>query len=528
MATWRVNNSTTLGGEICSQWQANHAYSLGARCVSTLGFTPGERRALVFECTTAGTSHAATEPTWPTSGTIADGAGTLVWTVRSPDDGTWNNASCFLQYITNYAANLNGGDTILVDDGHSETGCNFPTLLGAKSYSNPTRILCVNKADDSLSTGALVTSGVGWNVALQFNYSGYSYGVCYAKGGLGLIVDGSQLYTNTEPCQWVLESSGPTVNVFVGTEVVVPSHIVAASGNHPSWFDAASLTIKNAGISLDTVGAYLAASTATLNLENVKLTAAAEISALFKNCYTGKISLRCVDISAMCTGATSRYLINHSDIIGRDSTIDLIRCKLPSGAGFSIITGTPTGIFGQTRIRLHHCSKNNCTYDFAEANIYGSVEDEATIVRTGGAANGTIPISCKAISTAYTLENFVWFELTKIHGWTNAITSKTFTIELVYDSVTALQNDEIWMELEYPANASDGLGAIASSKCALLGTPANLSTSAKAWTTTGLTNPNKFKMSVTVTPGKAGPITARVCIAKPSTTIYIDPMITES
>lgn len=84
------------------------------------------------------------------------------------------------------------------------------------------------------------------------------------------------------------------------------------------------------------------------------------------------------------------------------------------------------------------------------------------------------------------------------------------------------------MELEYPANATDGLGAIAKDKCAILGTPADQTASTETWATTGMTNPNKFKLSVTVTPGKAGPITARVYLAKPSTTVYIDPLITES
>jgi hypothetical protein len=40
-----------------------------------------------------------------------------------------------------------------------------------------------------------------------------------------------------------------------------------------------------------------------------------------------------------------------------------------------------------------------------------------------------------------------------------------------------------------------------------------------------MSNPNKFKCAVTVTPGKAGPVTARIYLAKPSTTIYVDPLI---
>jgi hypothetical protein len=42
----------------------------------------------VYKCTTAGTSAAATEPTWPTTidGTVADGTGALVWTCQEELD----------------------------------------------------------------------------------------------------------------------------------------------------------------------------------------------------------------------------------------------------------------------------------------------------------------------------------------------------------------------------------------------------------------------------------------------------------
>ena len=43
---------------------------------------PSTPNGYVYECTTAGTTHASTEPTWPTTGigssTVSDG--TVVWT----------------------------------------------------------------------------------------------------------------------------------------------------------------------------------------------------------------------------------------------------------------------------------------------------------------------------------------------------------------------------------------------------------------------------------------------------------------
>jgi hypothetical protein len=59
-------------------WVAATAYVLGDVRVPTAGLENGFR----YECTTAGTSHATTEPTWPTTegGTVTDG--TAVWTCR--------------------------------------------------------------------------------------------------------------------------------------------------------------------------------------------------------------------------------------------------------------------------------------------------------------------------------------------------------------------------------------------------------------------------------------------------------------
>lgn len=60
-------------------WVANTAYVLGDIVVPT----SGKENGYSYICTTAGTSHAATEPTWPTTigGTVSDG--TAVWTCQN-------------------------------------------------------------------------------------------------------------------------------------------------------------------------------------------------------------------------------------------------------------------------------------------------------------------------------------------------------------------------------------------------------------------------------------------------------------
>ena len=532
-STWRVNNSTALGGEVCSPWQANHAYATGARCVCTIAYATVAARAVVFECTDDGTSHATTQPTWDVTVGNTTSDGTVTWTARSPSDGSWDNASCYLAYVLNHASDTtNGGDTVYVDDGHAETTTVY-TYLGSKASNNPTKIFCVDKADNSLSTGASVTVD-GWSNYIEFWYSGYSYGVCYKKAGYGVKIDGTKAQTPYYVFRWMFESSGTSVNLFELSNSLVSACFVVHGTYGESYYSQGHCIVCNGAISMSNATCCFCIGFGLAEFRNIKLVAASEITYLLSadsgstTYLSGQTVFEDCDLSALCTGATSRYLLNATKVFGF-ATIQFNRCKLPSGEGFSVVYGSPLDKFPPSTLTLNHCSASNSVYDFYRYSFYGVIEDSISIYRSGGASNGTTPLSAKMVSSAKCIESFIALESVPITGWTSSTTEKTFTVEGVWDSATNIQDDEIWMELEYPADNSSGLGAIAKDKCAVLGTPANQTASTETWTGTGgFSNENKFKLSVTVTPGKAGPICARVYLAKASTTVYIDPMITES
>lgn len=514
-ATWRVNNSTALGGEVCSPWQAGHTYATGARCVPTVAYATTAARAFVYEVTSGGggKSHATTQPTWPTTvgNTVVDNG--ITWTCRSPSDGSWDNASCYLFYVTNHAAAA--GDTIYIDDGHNEVGIGAGMPINCSTTAtSPTRIYCVDKASDALSTGAIVGSV---NYELRLTGYAYSYGVEYA-GGTGNISIGELADANI-----ILESNNTVV-------LSSSSSTADIAGYSPSY--RCGLKIINGNIKLNNSTGACGIQVNPLRFEwrGGSLISDYGVDTLFTSSATGtphKATIEDVDLDAMGQGATAAILI---DLTTTDANYDVLltRCKLPSDAGFAV-TDNDWATYNTGKVRLHHCSSANQTYDFYERSYEGTVEDNTSIYRTGGASDGTTAISAKMVSSAGCVENIIALESIPITGWTSSTTEKTFTVEGVWDSATNIQNDEIWLELEYPADNSSGLGAIAKDKCAILGTPADQTASTETWTGTGgFSNENKFKLSVTVTPGKAGPITAKVYLAKPSTTVYIDPKITEN
>jgi hypothetical protein len=488
--TWRLNNSTVLGDFVCGQWTTGRAYKLGDRVVCRTSYATVARRAWVYECTTAGTSHAATEPVWPASGTVADGA-TLVWTTRSPNDGDWNNATCILHYIMNHAT-MAAGDTIYVDDGHSEIvnlGVVYIILGGTQAA--PIRILCVDKASDVLSTGAIVYNTNANGIRLR-NFT-YSYGITYTSSANIIGYDGSHIF----------EGNGTTVLKFVG-------------GGYLTTSAGIKIFVVNGNINFDNATSKLLLN-GPFSWKKGALTGTAP-NKLF-DYFNYDITLECVDLSNL----GNNDLVN---VAGSGyGIIILTRCKLP--ATFDYIVGA--WLYNTSGFKLHQCSNSNIIYDFYEANMFGILSQNIAIYATGGANNGVTPFSMKMVSasSSFVKDGIIAFESLAINGWTNSVTEKTFTIEGIYDSVTNLQNDEVWAELQYPNNSS-GLGLLVNTKCTILTAPADLTVSTKAWTSTGITNVNKFKFTFTVTPGKAGPIMARIYLAKAATTIYIDPMIVES
>lgn len=75
LAMSRLADSDGNAPDSYADWAVGTVYALGAVVV------PTTRNGHYYTCTTAGTSHATTQPTWPTTsgGTVTD-FGTLVWT----------------------------------------------------------------------------------------------------------------------------------------------------------------------------------------------------------------------------------------------------------------------------------------------------------------------------------------------------------------------------------------------------------------------------------------------------------------
>lgn len=196
------------------------------------------------------------------------------------------------------------------------------------------------------------------------------------------------------------------------------------------------------------------------------------------------------------------------------------RCKIPAACNY--MNNGPTG--APCKVRFHSVDDGNLIHRFKEYYFEGNISDDVAVYRDNAATyDGTNEYSVKMVSNASAKE---WtrplrFKLAEI--WCAA--NPTLTVELNTDNAV-LQNDEFWLEIEYPDGTTGALGKIdrTSRPATILTAPANLTISAVAWTE-GFGTEKPQKIAETISGGQAGIHTVWACLAKPSTTVYVCPKI---
>jgi len=161
-------------------------------------------------------------------------------------------------------------------------------------------------------------------------------------------------------------------------------------------------------------------------------------------------------------------------------------------------------------------------------DMWGTVKSDLTRYRTGGADDdeNANAHSWEMVSSANALEIHNPLKTPPMMRWVEAGVDVTVTLYVA--SGVTLQDDEFWIELSGSDNTANPntttQGYTATTRAAIQATPANLTTDAvSTWNGVGVGT--KQECSVTFTPAEAGPVVVRACLAKASTTVYIDPRL---
>lgn len=501
--TWTTRGSS-------ANWAASAAYNAGDRVIS-VNNSPTGAQPCVFECTTAGTSN-TTEPSWTTTVGNTTTDNTVTWTTRAAT--TWDNAHARIDRMdqVNAQTRPTAGDTIYVSKTYNQS------LAAAWAWDNaggtrlnPIRIICVDDTGDPSSPSTLATTGAitttGNNSITWGTTHTYIYGLIMSSGsstGVASIIFG------ISTSSYVVEDC--TLKLL-GTSA---SSVIQMSGGTSGGFTKfINTTVQFSNVSQGI--SFGAAGTQEWVKGSVVLGTVP--TNLFKSICNGVFVGHALDLSNVNTAILD--LDGSTNIPG---TFDLYGCKLHASA--ALTSGASLGSGGVVRLI-------NCDSGATNTNLYydsglGPLTEELTVIRTGGANDGATGFAWKIVSIA-TLPSFLYpFISLPISVWNNTTGSaKTATVEIIHDSVTALTDAQVWLEIEYLGSSAAPQYTVDDDRAAnIFSTPVDQPSSSVTWTTTGLTNPNKQKLEVTFTPQLKGPLLARVYLAVPSKTIYVDPVIT--
>ena len=232
------------------------------------------------------------------------------------------------------------------------------------------------------------------------------------------------------------------------------------------------------------------------------------------------IKIMNVDLSDMA-------VTNIFDLSGtaNHNTCSFERGVISSSTGLYNSIGTPATtayMFGTDD------TTGNDTYREEYAYYWGDITvDDANYLN---ASDGVTSYSWKVVTNAVSKEGITEPIYTSyMPVFIDSTGSKTITVEILTDNVT-LQNDDIWLELEFLGSSSSPIATIdISDRVAdVLAAPADQATSTEVWTSPGVTTDLEQKLVATVTVNRIGVLRARVAIAKPSTTVWIDAKVTVS
>lgn len=429
------------------------------------------------------------------------------------DNGTtWALAKATL---TGIAAIDTTADRIWVSQVHNETTAAGITLAIAGTLGVPSEILCGNDGAEPpvalATTGAISTTGTS-NISMQGSF--YCYGLIFTAGdstGSPLLLLGDSAGCNQvyDSCDFILRATGSSASLYLGTQSSSTANAVTLN-NCRIKFAASAQNIGVGCRARINGGSIIAGGTSPTNF------------------IGGYLANRGLDL--LVTGFDFTNLASASNLLlggGVSNTGRAVfrNCKMPASWSGALVSSAITS--SGFRAEMHNCDSADTNYRMWIEDYTGSIKSEIVIVRTAGASDGTTPLSWKMASGAGIFPQLVLASPEFVQWNETTGSSKTATVEIVHDSVTALTDAEVWLEIVYLGTSGVPLGTVASDKAAsVLATPANQTTSSATWTTTGLTNPNKQKLEVTFTPQEKGPVIARVCMSKPSKTIYVDPLMT--
>lgn len=498
------------------------AWALGDRMVPAPTNTSTNHLAakgVVWECTTAGTTTTAL-PTWPA--TITRDSTTLtvdsvVFTARRPGFSSgstidWTFASPYLYHLLAKPATSDGGftanDYVFVASDHNAT--NASNATASQSFTGPVYVVSVSRTTSTRPTAQTIGATETITSTLFVGGSFVYFGIRFALGGANLNLVSNQTGTSHaiyKSCVFDLSTtSAAAAQLSFGNGSV--------SGGQTDLYDC---WVK--------YGSAVNTSTGVLNNQNtvnwygggIDPSGARPLQwmntlalGIGKNTFDG------VDLSHLAdAGVLVRTLsAAHGPVVFRN-------CRLPASWTGAISASMTSP---QARIECIYTGNASSSMGYRSQQRGGTIVATESVFRAGYPAGAGTAHSLLVATTSLAdiLRTVSTPELAPQP--LTAGTPVTVSVDLLDDGVT-LTNADAWLEGIVMTTSGSPLGTPLTTQPGWLDTPTNIPASTETWTSPGVTTPVRQKLSLTFTPQVSGWAYFRVHVARPSTTVYIDPVV---
>jgi len=436
--------------------------------------------------------------------------------VRSTDGSDGDNGSTWALANATAAGAItdaSAGDRIWFSNNHAESTAGAVTLVFPGTFAAPNQLLCGDDAAEPptalATTGSIATTGAN---SLTVAGNLYAYGLILSCGSgastvtLGLI-NGDSNWQVWDSCALRVAATGGASRLRIGPSsggVEGACELInctlkfgnTAQGLNIGW---ATVTVRGGG--LDGAGSAITTFVATAT--------ATGFGGLLVDGFDFSAGAAALNLIASGCAAPGKFIFRN--------------CKLPASWSGLLFAGAPTH-FG-VRAEMYNCSASDTNYGLWVEDLAGSIKHETTLVLTGGASDGTTTISWKMATTANAEYPLIVLRSPEFYAWVDSTGSAlTATVEILYDGVTALTDADVWLEVEYLGTSGFPLGGFADDcKADVLANAADQTASSATWSGIGSPTPLTQKLVATFTPQEKGVLICRVCLAKASTTVYVNP-----
>lgn len=419
----------------------------------------------------------------------------------------WTNA--YTDIGTGVAA-LAAGDRLFVASDHVDANVNAAyNLTFAGTPTNPNTVYSCSRTTGAYTPGAQVFRS-GTSSSINFSGSFASFGVDYTVGASGQSAQVRAAQSTTlaqlqvfQDCVMGALGSGSTSYIAHGTTAqTLSSEVVYRNVQYRFG------SVAGGGLRLSS-GVLVTVENCALHPSSVA------IAAFSRNGIGEPIALRIRGLD-MSVASTSASIYDGTGAAVMDLKVDGV--VMPSGWTGAPLLNTPLG----DECLATNVSAGNTNYEISHQNAWGRTVQDTGVYLTGGMSDGTTPMSWKVVTNTGAKWPSSPYKGPESAIWCDVTTAKTYTFELVTDNVD-LTDQDFGIECTYFANGTNTLKAVDSTVLEPFGSWAVLTTSTASWTGTGgFTLAKKYKIAITITAGKKGPILFRPVLLKASTTVYFD------